>query len=242
MVRQAIDARLAFGADAGKFLGGSKLDGSAGGSNKCVAKIVVVEKTMNVAAEYAAGFIYSAVGNEFCFSLALNVRERVGSAFVESFTDVDLVTFEPGVGGEWATERIGAETTSNTPDDLFCPEYGSHRQKIKSGSYSMRSLILDAVRIFNKRSQHLKAAADADDGHSAVMQASKFLRKTSLLKPFKIVQGLLAAGQYQYIGCFHFAGALEKRERDRWFERQRIEVGKIRHMRQSDDSHAQRSG
>ena len=105
MVRQAIDARFAFGADAGKFLGGSEIDGGAGGSNKCVAKIVAVEKAMHVSAADATGFTDSAVGNEFCFSLALNVRERMGSAFVESFTDVDLVAFE------WNLRRgIVAET------------------------------------------------------------------------------------------------------------------------------------
>ena len=109
MVRQAIDTRLAFGADAGKFLGGSEIDGSAGGSNKCVAKIVVVEKAMHISAADAAGFIDSTVGNEFCFSLALNVGERMGSAFVESFTDVDLVAFELNLRRGIVAEQVASQ-------------------------------------------------------------------------------------------------------------------------------------
>jgi hypothetical protein len=54
MVCQAIDTRLAFGADASIFFRGSEMDGGAGVLNKHLAKIVIVKKAMHVSAEDAA--------------------------------------------------------------------------------------------------------------------------------------------------------------------------------------------
>ena len=54
LVRQTIHAALAFGGDINEFFGRSEIDGGAGGANKRVAKIVVVEETMDVGAKDAA--------------------------------------------------------------------------------------------------------------------------------------------------------------------------------------------
>ena len=57
------------------------------------------------------------------------------------------------------------------------------------------SLILDPIGIFNGTAKHLKTAADADEGNAVFTEPAKFLGKTSTVKPFQIVKGLLAAGQ-----------------------------------------------
>src|SRR5919106_2142748 len=94
MVGQTIDARLAFGADTGIFFRGSEIDRGASGSNKRMAKVVVVEKAVHVGAEDAARFTYRAVGNGFRRSPMRDSGERESSGFIKRFTDVDLVTFE----------------------------------------------------------------------------------------------------------------------------------------------------
>src|ERR1700752_4039583 len=194
MVRQAINARFALSADTGKFLGGSQIGDHARGSNKCVAKIVVVEKTMNVAAEYAAGFIYSAVGKEFCFSLALNVRERMASAFVKSFTDVDFVAFELNLWRGIVAEQAASQGAANAPHDLFRAEHGAHRQKPERRSATGAASIFDTPRVFHGDAEHLKAAADTADGDAACRKPSQLSVKAALFKPRQIVKGLFGAG------------------------------------------------
>src|SRR5262245_59242937 len=94
MIRQAVDARVAFGGDMGPGFGGSEIHGPARGCKKGVAEVIVVETAVHVRAEHAARFVHRAVGNEAGNSLTPDLRKRARSRFIKSFTDMDFVAFK----------------------------------------------------------------------------------------------------------------------------------------------------
>ena len=192
---QAIDARLAFGADESIFFRGSEIDRDASGSKKRMAKIVVVEKTMDIGADDAAGITYGAVDEGSCLSLALKVGERKRSAFIERLTDVDLVAFETNRRRRIVVKKIAPQAAVNAPHGFFGAEHGAHRQKTEPGSAASHALVLDTVRIFDRKTQYLKAAADADDRDTDFSEPPKLLGTAALLDPLKIIKCLLGAGQ-----------------------------------------------
>jgi hypothetical protein len=54
MIRQAIDARFAFGRNISQGFGGREIHGPARGRKKCMAKVIVVEEAVHVGAQHAA--------------------------------------------------------------------------------------------------------------------------------------------------------------------------------------------
>lgn len=79
MICQAIDARLALRADPCKFSRGGEIYRSPCGSDKAMAKVVIVEKTVHRGAEDAPRFVHRAVGCGFQRSVALDIGESARS-------------------------------------------------------------------------------------------------------------------------------------------------------------------
>ena len=183
MVRQAIDTRLAFGADTSICSRGSEIDGGAGGSNECMAKFVVVEKAVHVGAENTTGRTHGAVGNELRPTVALDVGERMCSAFIKRFTDVDLVAFERNWRRRIVAKKIAAQKASNALHGLLLLEHGTRRQKTERCSAAGHAVVLDTVGIFNGEPKHLKAAANTDNRNADIGEAPNLQSKTALLKP-----------------------------------------------------------
>src|SRR5258705_6900002 len=134
-----------------------------------MTKIVVVEETVNVGAKDPARLTNGAVWHSVHGSMALDIGERTHSGLIERFTDVDLVAFETSLRRNSATEKTVAQGPADAPHSFLRAHYSSHRQQTESRLINRLAVILDTQRVVDRNTEHLKAAADTDDGEAGSM-------------------------------------------------------------------------
>src|SRR5262247_1200504 len=115
MIGQSVDACFPLRAHIDPYSRWRKIKGGPGGLDKLMAKIVPIEKAVHVGAQYAARFADGAVEQRLFQITAHDVGERARVNFVESFTDMDLITFEVSLRRRSSAEETAAQMATYAP-------------------------------------------------------------------------------------------------------------------------------
>src|SRR3989442_11582041 len=183
MIRPAVDACFSLRGNVATSGRGGKAGGGARRGNKTMAKFIGIKKSVHIGADHptasADGAVPYGTGNSF----PKNIGKRLSLRFVSRFSEMNLIAMKDGLDARRGAKDIASRSAMYPSNRLLWMKHGAHRKESQSHPITGCSLILDTLGIFNGNTEHLKAAADADDRHADFREPAKLTGKTTMLQP-----------------------------------------------------------
>ena len=184
-----------------------------------------IEKAVQVGAQHPSVAAHAAVTVAAVQAVAAQQHEQGAAVCDVGLPHVDFVA----PAGDAVPRELGQG------GGLGGFEFGLYRQQVQAGRRSGKGL--DPLGIVDHLSQHLVAAANAQQVPPGRDVAPQGVAPTGLMQPFEVAAGVLGAGQNHGLDARKGLALFKIDQVQAVDGRQRIEVGEIGDMRQPDNRH-----